>query len=464
LKADLSPHIAHGAAHDSSERYDAPICHEKTRTTVRNNIIDWISGDQPTQLLWLSGPAGGGKTAIAGSIAGTCKSKGLLAANFFFSSSSSSAGSRSKRFLIPTIASQLAEQEALHEFSEQLLTALQRNRSIFHKNLQEQAQCLLIQPFQVIQRHRNTTWPKGIIIDGLDEVEPQQYHNPTRHIVTREHDQDQLEILDVLCTLATHPDFPFRIFISSRPEGVFEQFFSAIPQSSIFKLSLDSKYNPDADVDITRFLEDKFAGIRLRYRALDRSWPGKEIKDRIVGMASGQFIVPAIVIRWVENGEPEQRLKSVLRLTGTGDPDDVTKAFATLDALYYDILKRAANSNDDPHMLVKWIRCITSSLSSRPKPPPAQFWRSFLGNSQAEFDYRMEPIASLISVPPPNMVASITVHHNSLTDFLSSQARCKDLYVDDNTFNSFVASRIVRVLLGWSSSPFGFSTPSNVRV
>jgi nucleoside-triphosphatase THEP1 len=57
---------------------------------MQDEIVSWIlHGDdeeEPKKILWVTGPAGGGKTAIMGSTANTCQKKGLLACGFFFSS------------------------------------------------------------------------------------------------------------------------------------------------------------------------------------------------------------------------------------------------------------------------------------------------------------------------------------------------------------------------------------------
>jgi hypothetical protein len=449
VEPDLNPYIAHGAAYNSDERCDAPKCDPATRVAVQEEIMGWMGhGDmcpEPQSIMWLSGPAGSGKTAIAGSIAETCKDEGRLAASFFFSSFSGSADRRSKRCLITTIASHLAENEALHGFRAHLLISIESNPSIFHKRLKEQAECLLLRPLRAIRDHCDTTtWPKGIVIDGLDEVEAQQYHDTSsRHSPNRERDSDQLEILAVLFALATDPAFPFRIFISSRPECIIHEFFSTASQGSTVQLFLDSKYNPDAD--ITQFLEVKFASIRRRAGISHRSWPGKSTLNRLVEMSSGQFIVPTTIIRWIEAGVPQEQLDIVMRLECRNP--GMRNPFATLDTIYRHILERVHNPDDDPHLVAKWVFCITSAISTSRAPPPAQFWRQFLEDVEGELNYRMGPIASLVSLPPMGDASSlITIYHKSLTDFLSSPTRCGDLFVDERTYNTFIADRIVKVL------------------
>ncbi|KAJ3526732.1 hypothetical protein NMY22_g10051 [Coprinellus aureogranulatus] len=69
---ELYAHVACGAMHNSEDRAEAPKCHPRTRKAVQENIFSWLSHrekeDEPQQLLWLTGPAGTGKTAIMGTI------------------------------------------------------------------------------------------------------------------------------------------------------------------------------------------------------------------------------------------------------------------------------------------------------------------------------------------------------------------------------------------------------------
>ena len=87
---DLLENICVDAVHNSAARCDAPKCHPETRKAVQEDILSWIRTDnedeQGWRILFITGPAGTGKTAIAGSVAETCDDEGLLAGSFFFSS------------------------------------------------------------------------------------------------------------------------------------------------------------------------------------------------------------------------------------------------------------------------------------------------------------------------------------------------------------------------------------------
>jgi len=78
--------VSPNAFYDSDNRPDPPKCHPNTRVAVINKIIDWANGMTDTNafMLWLYGPAGAGKTAIARRIAELFAKYGLLLASFLF--------------------------------------------------------------------------------------------------------------------------------------------------------------------------------------------------------------------------------------------------------------------------------------------------------------------------------------------------------------------------------------------
>lgn len=74
--------------HDSSARYPPPLCHRRTREQVLQIIADWVDDEEmPNPIMWLNGPAGAGKSAIAQTIAERYKGSRLAASSFFLRNS-----------------------------------------------------------------------------------------------------------------------------------------------------------------------------------------------------------------------------------------------------------------------------------------------------------------------------------------------------------------------------------------
>ncbi|KAF5334435.1 hypothetical protein D9611_014464 [Ephemerocybe angulata] len=142
----LQPHIAAGALHNSEDRCDAPKCHPETRVAVQEAILSWVvheggGGSNPAKdIMWVTGPAGTGKTAIAGTIAETWSKQGLLAGAFFFSSFSGDTRRQSKRYLVPTLAYQLVRLGCFQDMSREVELAIRQDPAIFDQRLEDQHQ------------------------------------------------------------------------------------------------------------------------------------------------------------------------------------------------------------------------------------------------------------------------------------------------------------------------------------
>ncbi|KAJ3539495.1 hypothetical protein NMY22_g4713 [Coprinellus aureogranulatus] len=242
----LLERVAPGALHDSAERgADAPKCHPETRTAVQKEIMSWIKhGEQdgsPKKILWLSGPAGSGKTAIAGTIADECYREGLLAASFFFSAFSGSQDRRSMHSLLPTLVYRLLEHNTIHGFKHEVLSVLERDPMVFDRNLEQQLEHLILRPLRNIFSLSNVQkwqWPKVIVIDGLDECEGDHRIRPERH----SRNSKALAHKEILVSLraCSDPAFPFYILLASRPEPATQHFFDTFP-NPVHHIFLDEK-------------------------------------------------------------------------------------------------------------------------------------------------------------------------------------------------------------------------------
>ncbi|KAF8994625.1 hypothetical protein BDQ17DRAFT_1366511, partial [Cyathus striatus] len=82
----LAQNIASDAKHDSGQRFPPPLCHPGTRERVIEQLVRWSNDmDDQSNILWLYGPAGVGKSAIAQSVCERLERMKTLGASFFFS-------------------------------------------------------------------------------------------------------------------------------------------------------------------------------------------------------------------------------------------------------------------------------------------------------------------------------------------------------------------------------------------
>ena len=67
---------------ESKESYEAPKCHKDTRKAIIKDITSWVLDySKDTLILWISAPAGSGKSAISQNIAERFQDSGELAAS-----------------------------------------------------------------------------------------------------------------------------------------------------------------------------------------------------------------------------------------------------------------------------------------------------------------------------------------------------------------------------------------------
>jgi len=254
--------------------------------------MDWVKDPNKVALfLWLYGPAGAGKSAIAQTIAELLEKAGLLAAAFFFSRNA--AGRNDKTRLIATLVYQLVN--SIPEIRAHVLEAVEQDPALFSCSIEAQIQALIVKPFNAVTTDETLALtllsrPRLIILDGLDECRTSSA---------------QTHILDALSTAVKDLHIPLCFLIVSRAEQDIRQAFN--DQNGLGSLSwsiaLDDTYHPDADIRV--FLQTTFAKIKRNHPSgthLPTSWPSSEDIGRLVEKSSGQFIFASTVAKYLATG------------------------------------------------------------------------------------------------------------------------------------------------------------------
>ena len=137
----LYKNVAPGVFHNSSERFDPAKCHPGTREIIIKEIMDWIETvDKDNFFLWLYGPAGAGKSAIAQTTAELCHKAGLLAASFL--PSRTAHGRNDATILILTLSYQLTI--SIPGILNYISSATEEEPLIFNRSLEAQYQALVL--------------------------------------------------------------------------------------------------------------------------------------------------------------------------------------------------------------------------------------------------------------------------------------------------------------------------------
>ncbi|KAJ7870638.1 hypothetical protein B0H14DRAFT_3573826 [Mycena olivaceomarginata] len=284
-------HIQPGDAfHDSAERYPQPRCHPETRTQILDSLWNWSSKTDPrSTVLWLHGPAGAGKSAIAQSFCQNLEAGHRLGASFFFKQGHSSRGTATKLF--PTIVYQLALSKNPSDLRQVISRTVEDNPSILDRSLSLQLQTLIVDPCQQtliinLCRRNLPKHPVVIVIDGLDECDGQNFRQ---------------EILRSIGNAIRDEYLPLRFLIASRPEPHIRDIFVGPCLKKFHRpLNINQSF-----ADIHKYLVDEFKRIHAEHHetmtAVPCPWPAEEVVDELIEKSSGYFIYVSTVLKFIDD-------------------------------------------------------------------------------------------------------------------------------------------------------------------
>jgi hypothetical protein len=417
--------VSPDAIHNSLDQSNPPKCHPNTRTAVLKDILIWAEDDtSETQVLWLHGPAGAGKTAIGHSVVEMSQERKQFAAGFFFSRTA--AGRNHEKCLIATIAYQLLQ--SIPEARSFIEAAATKDPYIFTQSSSSQLRHLIVDPLkQMLARPHNASFPRFIVIDGLDECSPQE---------------SQTNILTAIHTAFKQDSFPFRVLICSRAEPNICDMFELELADSTHQISLFDKYEPDIDIEL--YLRSKFSEIVRKHRrnhgiALPHPWPSAKAIKTLVSKASGQFIYAATVIRYVDvrHERPDERLKVVLGLSGSQS----SNPFTVLDELYQEIFR--------VHTVVDMplTSRLLGALLLLKTPLPVASLENLLGLRPGYAVRALRHLHSVVRIPNNiNGHSGVGLYHASLGDFLFDSARASVYHIKMESAHATLAESCLRIL------------------
>ncbi|KAF7368656.1 NACHT domain-containing protein [Mycena venus] len=454
--------IAGDAFHDSAERYPPPRCHPETRMKLLDVLWNWACGIEPPRnwtsddedldgghsawaskggkltpssegdnenyehsflstediqsrsgILWLNGPAGSGKSAVAQSFCQRLKDEGCLGGSFFFKRGHFSRGNAKKLF--PTIAYQLAL--LLPELKHLISQAVENDPAIVDRALSYQLQELIIEPC----RRSHPSEPVPIIIDGLDECDG--------------HDIQQ-EVLRSFSSAVHQEDSPILFLITSRPESHIRETFSDPCLDKIHRsLNINQSFQ-----DVRTYLLHEFGRIHREHRtmtAVPSPWPRTDIVEDLVEKSSGYFIYVSTVIRFIDDKRfrPVDRLNIILGINNnsSGSP------FNSLDQLYHQILSGVPT--DFQPQLLKILTFIAAPLCLS-----VFTLERLLELEQGDVQLILRDLHSLIKIPLPDedKYEGLRLHHASFQDFLENCTRSGPFSISGSESRTNVTYHILR--------------------
>ncbi|KAF5312594.1 hypothetical protein D9619_002793 [Psilocybe cf. subviscida] len=353
----IAKRSALSALHNSRDRSNPPKLYEGTRYSIFQSLQGWTnfclygqeSASGSSEIMWICGAAGAGKSAICQSLAEWCSEQRLVLASFFFDRLDSARGHEG--FLIPTLAYQIARGSP--GVREHLNRAIDNDPGIFNQSFEDQINVLLFGPlkaaaksFRCLENHRSAQIV--ILVDGLDECERPETQ---RKIITG--------LSEFVHSAAQY--LPIRLLISSRPQPAIVNTFQilGIPHET---LTLNGDY-----ADVRQFLVKSLGHIKRTHpfkQHIPPSWPSDADIDTLVSKSSGHFLFAAECLAYIrsEKDIPSRRLEVVLGARpargSNGSP------FAQIDALYVHILRSAEYSADALRILALVLVAEDFSLKS----------------------------------------------------------------------------------------------------
>ena len=430
--------------------------------------MSWI-GDpsRMSSVLWFNGPAGAGKTAIAQSLCKLCVAAKWLAGSFFFSRHATRQSNA--EFLFPTISFGLSL--AIPDVGKIINEVVANDPSIPTKALEIQLQKLILEPLQQVSEQSKQ--PIVIIIDGLDECEGEDKQSNVLRLLGSVFQRPSVGGCDRICFIVT-----------SRPEPWIHDEFTIEPLSSITR-QIFLGQTPEANDDIRTFFRLGFMEIhdspkhRLTMSNVAKPWPSYRVLDNLVYRASGQFIYPATVLRFVgdPNYRPTDRLDIIVSIPRISPSALTPKPLDALDQLYSQILSTSSDKQRTLDILSALIAMLGFSrlfLEWTPIVDLLRIAEKLMGLQPGDGAQALRMIHSLVHIPERSLMSDIAddnlptpqdiqtfywdgdeikFHHKSFIDYLLDPSRSMEYCVDMEKTNTRLALACIAAMQTFSLQP-----------
>ncbi|KZP15702.1 hypothetical protein FIBSPDRAFT_1047933 [Athelia psychrophila] len=384
---------------------DFPCCLPGTRRDTIDEILGWASnpsqGDSDN-VLWLYGPAGTGKSAVAATVATHFSEMGRLGAFVGFDRASPEQGRPSTA--VKSLARQLAEYDGRLRTSITQTINDGPKASVLRASLSEKFDRLIVKPLASIPTLPGEG-PIVVVIDGLYE-----YEQP----------DGWASLLDLLVGGTKKLPSNLRFIITSRTvDGILD----AVTGTALHPRIKSRELPASSQSDIYDYFTFRMEQIRRKNRYLQEDWPGRAAIVELTTRAFGFFPWAVNTSNFVDAYYPVEQLKSLFLqpLRSISEPNP------PLDKLYRAALKSAGDWKDA--YFVKDFRAIMGAIIQSPD-----------AISTAAIARLVDPPLSQHVMIPIRRFGSVLTHepvvrvlHPSFLYFLSSWERCgcDDWYLGD---------------------------------
>ncbi|KZT42154.1 hypothetical protein SISSUDRAFT_1125832 [Sistotremastrum suecicum HHB10207 ss-3] len=389
--------------HVSASWESGLCCLPGTRQSLFEDIVKWISGDvknpeDEPRIFWLTGIAGGGKSAIAHSVAKICSGSGILGSCFFFRYNAPER--RSPDHVFTTFATDFASFD--QGILEKLRQLIQANPSV--SGLERQFQTYILEPLRSV----NMLSRAVIVVDGLDEC----------GIAS-----ERQEFLRVLTQGSQSLPTNVKLFLTSRGDDDIKEAFDLLPSQAYARrdLNLSSTENTD---DITRYIFSECSRIAVKKKGrpnIDDDWPGPHRRRLFLERTAGLFIWASTAFRMLELARnPDLELIDLLKATPTG-----SGAQDSLDALYKRAIDAIGHWNESG--FGEAFRTSMGAVIVAMRPLTLKSIDRLVGD-EIQNDRAGQILITLGSVLTgvDSPEEPVKVLHPSFSEFITDSSRCSD--------------------------------------
>lgn len=423
--------VAYGASYNSHVNEHDPLCHPDTRVEVLGEIKEWARDPRSEPVYWLNGMAGTGKSTISRTLAHSFSNTQTLGATFFFKRGEGDRAGTGKLFT--TVASSLVRQ--LPEMTSHVRAALKNKPEIIHLAMKDQFEELILKPISEIKSQASAPHTRLVIIDALDECEPEEDIKALINLLSTGQKPHHLQLKFFL---TSRPELPIRIGFQA-VHGTFQNFILHEVGESVIKH------------DIAAYLRHQLGIIREQFnqnacedQLLSGEWPCISDFWNLVQMAVPLFIFASTISRFIADGRvatPAEQLEEVLKYQTKSQESQ-------LDATYLPILHQmvAGLNRRSRERVIERFHLVVGSLVTLENPLSASALAGLLQIPLSTVNGALETLHSVLSIPH-TALEPVQLLHLSFRDFLVDPERREDAFwVDEKVTHRRLADHCLYVL------------------
>jgi hypothetical protein len=397
------------------EEYQVPRCMEGTRESVFKEIGIWLDDigalispvprrtilhcsylGAASNILWINGSPGAGKSAIASTLVSNLTKCQRLGSSFFFKRGDAILSDPT--VLWRTVAFDLTQ---FHPNLRDGVIEFLKRPNFRQSDIMLHFECMIE---ELLVKNQSLGLPV-IVIDALDECGSDDSQSAHRRI-----------LLDTLARWSRLPR-SFKLIVTSRDQHIPDWFYDHQLCRRI-TLETGDTISRETRNDIRIFFKQSFKNIRPRF-GLASTWPDSQEFDRLTERAGGLFIWAKTAMAFMEetrgNHSPAEKLKLIIA-GHLGKHDNI-------DILYRQILEFSFRDAED--VMFELFRAVFGIIIVTKAPLHRDDLKHFMGSLGDGNEWRINVILyNLSSVI--QLDSSLRLRHLSFAEFLTDAERCRD--------------------------------------